>query len=112
MTTIGCPYCDWTRTYTRNQWRGRRRHLDKKHPGLPRPTAKQPQVAAADAAWRADADKAGYPERTEAEWVNHPDALEELARVVTGTPIAQVAQERVRDRALLLAYRARNPDAA
>ena len=50
---------------------------------------------------RARVVKAGYrPERSISEWMAHPDALEDLARVICGFNRVVLCHERARTRAL------------
>jgi hypothetical protein len=55
--------------------------------------------AATAAADRAATIAAGYrPERTDDEWVAHPTALGDLARVLAGTRLHRIAAERLAER--------------
>lgn len=56
-----------------------------------------PQVGAVRR-WRERADAAGYRERTEAEWVAHPTALDDLLRVLCGTSLETIENDRRREK--------------
>ena len=55
-----------------------------------------PRVTKSEARWRETVQAAGLrPERTPAEWVAHPTALDDLARVLAGTAsLSQLCEER------------------
>lgn len=104
--SVVCPMCGWQQNYYQRTGaeRGLRRHLARGCGPVRRggftPERDASRVRNEGLRWGSRAAAAGFREHTFAEWVMHPTALDDLLRVMGGTPVRDIDKERRVERAL------------